>query len=477
MPYVKKPYREIVDEILDQIATGNKLTDKNVGSVVRTITEAFSREIATLYAQMEKVYKAGFIDTAEGRSLEHVVSVLDIERLTAEYAIGRATFSRSTPAPADITIPEGTVVSAPAKPPERPERVSFETTEEKTLREEETSIEIPIKATVAGNQGVVQAGEISIMNTPPYGIETVKNEDPTVLPGIVETDEQLRARAKRALEGAGRATSNAIKFAVLREGVGSVTLRDMPNGIVGELDVIVDGEGLEPGAPKRMDVERAIEESRAAGIKANLRVTKSTPIDLTITLELADAELTASEIRGIEADVETKIQNYISSLQPGENLLGNQIIALALSNPLVRNVVSITPNGGDIAISQFEKAIAGKLIFAMQVKPPELTTPVYIDLVIFATYFGAPEKMPKTRQNIESKFRAYISGLGESEDVIYEDLISYLASPDYAIHESPTKLSALHTVDGLTITDVGRDIKIREHEKAEPRDIVVNLTS
>ncbi|MCE8426290.1 MAG: baseplate J/gp47 family protein [Candidatus Methanoperedens sp.] len=71
------------------------ITDINPGSVIRTIIESVALEIDYLYAQMNQIYNAGFIDTATGKSLDLVVSLLGITRKKAGFATGEVTFGRN----------------------------------------------------------------------------------------------------------------------------------------------------------------------------------------------------------------------------------------------------------------------------------------------------------------------------------------------------------------------------------------------
>src|SRR5690606_27746283 len=103
--------------------TRSPLTDLNVGSVTRTLSEAISREIATVYNQIELAYLSGFIDTATGRALELVVSILGLTRKTKDFALGLVTFFRMPGSEGNITIPEGTLVATTAGD------VIFETTQ------------------------------------------------------------------------------------------------------------------------------------------------------------------------------------------------------------------------------------------------------------------------------------------------------------------------------------------------------------
>ncbi|MCX9075616.1 MAG: hypothetical protein OIN88_13370, partial [Candidatus Methanoperedens sp.] len=79
------------------------ITDINPGSVIRTIVESAALEIDFLFAQMEQVYNSGFIDTATGKSLDLVVSLLGIVRKSAESATGEVTFGRNNE-PGEIEI-------------------------------------------------------------------------------------------------------------------------------------------------------------------------------------------------------------------------------------------------------------------------------------------------------------------------------------------------------------------------------------
>src|SRR5262249_61609242 len=101
-----------VDYALPPGDSPSPLTDINVGSVTRTLSEAIGREIATVYEQINRAYLAGYIDTAEGTSLDLVVSILGVTRKPKELAVGLATFFRAAGVDGSITIPAGTVVTA-----------------------------------------------------------------------------------------------------------------------------------------------------------------------------------------------------------------------------------------------------------------------------------------------------------------------------------------------------------------------------
>jgi len=185
------------------------LTDRNPGSVTRLLAESVGREYAVLSRQLEAVYRAGFLDTAGGRDLEQLVALLGLSRRGRANATGTVVFARSTPATADVFIPAGTRLST-AEPP----AVAFETTEDCTLHRGSLSVEVAIQATVAGADGVVPARAVTVIHRPIFGVETAENPEPTALAGADETDAELRQRARRALEGGGKATVGALLAAL-----------------------------------------------------------------------------------------------------------------------------------------------------------------------------------------------------------------------------------------------------------------------
>ncbi len=263
------------------------LTDRNVGSVTRTLGEAFARELAVLRTQLEMIYRSGFVDTAEGTSLDMVVALLGVTRKARDFAVGGVRFYRDVPAPADIFVPEGTRVStalalpAPDGGPPRP--VSFVTTADRTLARGQLSVEAPVRAEEQGPRGVVDGGAIALIDQTVLGIAGVVNDAPTVFGAAGESDDELRRRAKTVAERAGRATPRALTNALT--GIGPIRENDVK---------IVEQLGLRPGvvevfvaadptAQLAVSVEQAILATRAAG-----HPRRAQPADLPALRDAAD---------------------------------------------------------------------------------------------------------------------------------------------------------------------------------------------
>jgi uncharacterized phage protein gp47/JayE len=322
------------------------ITDFNAGSVAGTLVRAVSRELKLLYEQMDEAYRRAFIDYAQGPALDNVVALLNVSRNQALPAHGEVTFTLKKPPRIDVVIPLGTRVAdargrlfkvtaagvVPAQLVETPTpaaavlhaaqaigslvnvRVKGTTAnlatkdtatgkpfgdDGKTVTLVSTppataallltylakvpTTTVPVIALDTGPEGNLGSGSLTVMPTPPRGLDgSVTNLEPLTGGQAAEADEALRERAKHALETAGNATLNAIRFAVLSiDGVDSVEVRDFsvdPIIPLGEVWVrFATGEADLQGR-----VEGAVDQTRSAGIKA--RVTQVSTVTISGTL-------------------------------------------------------------------------------------------------------------------------------------------------------------------------------------------------
>jgi len=294
------------------------LTDINVGSVTRTLGEAIGREIATVYEQINKAYLAAFVDTAEGKSLDLVVSILGVVRLTKDYARGLVTFFRDPAVDGSITIPEGVLLST-AK------GVIFQTTEQRTLQRGQVRISAPIRSgdDFKGDKGRVSSGEITEIALPIAGINRVTNFDATFLGAEDETDVALRSRAKAALAAIGKGTLEAIEHAIFAERAVLVEARD-PNGPPGKrsdpgtLSLLVEAEP--EGFPALM---ARIEETRAAGVMVSV-IARYVFFKPRVVVKITPGLTPEGNLKVID-DIIAAIQGYIDGLGSGDPAKGDEI--------------------------------------------------------------------------------------------------------------------------------------------------------
>src|SRR5262249_31079840 len=287
-----------------------------VGSVTRTLVEAVGHEIAVVYQQINEAYRSGFLDTATGRSLDLVVSILGLARRRADSASGLVTFYRATGAAAAdgaITIPAGLALRTTTG------TVTFEVADTRMLQRGQARVDVPVRAATGfeGPAGAVPANQITTPATPLAGIDHVTNLEPTVLGAADETDDELRQRARAAVRGIGRATLEAVLAAAEAENATvvevwdpEVTARPSPPG---RFTVVVEAE------PERFPgVQAAVQETRAAGVAGTV-VARYVFLTPRLALSLTPGQPAAAQARAVQAVIDA-MRAVTERLGPGESV-------------------------------------------------------------------------------------------------------------------------------------------------------------
>ncbi len=310
------------------------LTDINVGSVSRTLSEAIGREIATVYQQINQAYLSAFVDTAQGKSLDLVVAILGITRLTKEYSQGQVTFFRDPAIEGNITIETGTLVATK-------DGIVFQTVQQSTLQRGQIRINVNIRATdnFKGDAGKVGSGAITALVQPIAGISRVTNFDATFLGANDETDDELRSRAKAVLQAAGAGTVAALKQAVFEERASLSEVRD-PNGPPdktsdpGTVVLLVDTEPERfPGLKARID------ERRAAGVFATVIAPYIVFKPKVVAQINKDLNRPPAGVAKIIDDIIAAVQSYTDGVASGNAAMGQDLVKAIAG---VKNVTQVT---------------------------------------------------------------------------------------------------------------------------------------
>lgn len=348
-----------------RVDSRSPLSDINVGSVTRTLTEAVGREIATVYDQINLAYESAFVDTATGTSLDYVVAILDVFRKTAEFAEGLVTFFRSAGVDGNITIPAGTrLASAGGK-------VVFASTQPRTLQRGQVRIDVPVRADVgfAGEAGLVPAGAITEMSQPVAGIDHVTNLDPTQRAAADETDDELRLRAKAALRSLGKATLAALDRAI-RESRGTpVEFYDPGSPLAkrsepGTVTVVVEAE------PERLgSIVDAVHVTRAAGVMATV-VARYVFITPRVTATITPG-LSAPGQAQVQSDVVAALQAYVDTLTRGDPADGAAMLAAIrhVEDVTDATVVDVVVARADLAGPDGDAGLVDALVQAATLAP------------------------------------------------------------------------------------------------------------
>jgi hypothetical protein len=106
----------------------------------------------------------------------------------------------------------------------------------------------------------------------------------------------------------------------------------MPEGVQGVVRAIIDG-----GDEK--EIEKVIEETRAAGIKVEYSRPKMVLLDINIVLVVSKE---VEDIQKIVSASEIIVRSFVSSLSIGESLIVNQLVSLLLETSGVIDVRKLT---------------------------------------------------------------------------------------------------------------------------------------
>jgi uncharacterized phage protein gp47/JayE len=318
------------------------VNDLNVGSVVRTLVEAVSKELSMLYAQLNLAYDSGFLELANGSSLDRVVALLGYQRFRAGRPVGSVTFTRRAGLIGDITIPAGTPITDAA------DKIRYETVETREMLAGESVAEVCVRG-ASNTTPPVDAGVLKVIQRAIAGLDSVANEKPTTRASDDESDDELRARARVALLGSNKGTVEAIINGLYQlTEVRDVKLVEMPNGVPGEikLSVSLASPPTTPGALPPAVLE-AIEKLRPAGIRVIGEPASTVSLQARVKLVLAGSFLASSAVEDVHNGVRSRLTAEIQKKSVGETIRVRPLVAALLGdNRIVDATITLRTQSG-----------------------------------------------------------------------------------------------------------------------------------
>jgi hypothetical protein len=314
------------------------------------------------------------------------------------------------------------------------------------------------------------------------GIDSVSNRKPTTVGGGRETDEELRERTKSLVLSAGRSTVDAIRNAVLAlPGVRDVSIREMPYGIPGEIDVVVDGLDVDDPAVKGR-LEDAVNSRRPAGIHVNIKGTTKVMTSVECYVALRGD---ATGYESVVPELEGRIRNYLTSLNAGADIQRNRIISLMLEHPSVKDVDDIIMHSkrfdeslgmyvddtrtreraGDLTLDSYERATIDEVVIYTQFTPRVVS---YARIDVHATVsLESPNVPPEgVREKIEFHVYNHIAQLKRGEPLDYARLRNVLRNVPGVGEVHDLSFDVQYEDTGLIMSGAKRDVPIGEHQKA-----------
>lgn len=370
MAFQIKDFRSIAASMINYCrSVTTKVTDFNIGSVVRTMLEAAAAELEELYLQI-------FIGLKEAIPVA-TYNTFGFDLLPAATASGLVRFSASGPAAAAIPIPLGTLVQVPGR------TTTYATQTDASIAIGQTHVDVLCAASEPGSASNVGANAITKLVGSIAGVVSVTNQAPLVNGRDIETESDRLARFRDYIRTLARGTISAVLFGaktanrvdangVVVEYVAGAALEEpwvtnpanpislvnvyVHNGasatsaaLVAEAQKIIDGY---------YDIDgKAVPGWKAAGVKVVVYAATDQAINVTGTVAVSDGYQPADVI----AQATAALQAYIQGLAVGADVLKSELISIVKRDVQGVSNVTLTAPAADVAISASAKAIAGTI--------------------------------------------------------------------------------------------------------------------
>jgi len=446
LPFGKKPApgTDVVVNYYPRVTDPTPLTDLNVGSVVRTLLEAVSKELALLYAQLNLAYDSAFLETATGSSLDRVVALLGYQRFRAGRPIGTVTFRRRAGTTGNITIPAGTPIT------DAQDKIRYETVQTHTMLAGETTAQVRVQGATQATEPVPE-NTLTVIQRAIAGIDSVTNERPTTRASDDESDEELRQRASSALLASNKGTVPAIRHGLLQmPEVRDVNVIEMPNGVPGEIRVIVSMAG--PDASLDPVLAR-VEELRPAGIRVLVDGAGSVALQANVQLVLAGSQMPAAEIQQVRSGARDRLIAEIRKKGVGERIRIKPLVAALLADDrIVDAQLTIGVKGGPVGqpgedfIPEAQAAVSlapEDVSFMAETFDQPLPGPQKVTVDVRANLAVQPQTgaaMDAIQSEITSRLQKFFASLASGTAITTEILLTALRN------------DAMYAIDPLRIT-------------------------
>jgi uncharacterized phage protein gp47/JayE len=419
------------------------ISDINVGSVVRTLVEAVSREIELLYLQTEQAYLAGFIDTASGQALDLIVSLLGMKRKPPQPSSGLVTFGRNTE-------PETLSINGEAHLYDGSQQYSLN----KQLAKEITQIKgTSNSASVVFVNGIDFILFHNCVRWLPEGqkpdIKTVFNVDYNAFREILIPKDTSVSTFQKADE-----------------------VRIFRTVESTQLGLTVDGR-WEAEAPSV---------STIAGRKAN--VLAGTIVVMPLAISGVEYVINKGDlINGTEEETDAELKErakhalefagkatYVSIESAIRSVKGVNSIFIEDKPDNIPGIIKVVVDGGNL--EEIKQAIDNTRAAGIYV---ELSRPliVYINLTLTLLLHKEAQAAVATTE-AEKRLRSYISSLEIGESVLFSRIVESLVGLDSVWDVQDIWITAQRS-DGTIVESELENIEIKNNERAEPRKIHISF--
>lgn len=333
--FLAKNPQDILRHALQKLASTTPLTAVAPGSIVRALAEAFTNELGDLYALVDFNTSMAFLSTAQGRALDLIGGLYNVERktltqiATIDQTVGSFYFYIDSPYHTDIVVPAGTQVSTATEGYIGSQYV-YQTTEVGRISAGRTRVYVGIRPAFSDSVFTAGANTLTRHTFPSPVGTTVKSTNPKPIQAQVgyETDDSYRARIAKSVRVSAGGTEEALRFAALAvAGVRDVRIRTAPYGL-GSFEAVVTPENVSLADTILIGAASAMGAIRPVGTRMFVKVPTAIPVEINATVVLRD--VSGLDRPAIARRVEIGALRYLNSLLAGSPLIYNQLLQAML---------------------------------------------------------------------------------------------------------------------------------------------------
>lgn len=330
--FLIKNHNEILAQALDKVKKTTPVTATSPGSVMRALTEAITREIGDLYQVVDFNMSLNMVSTAQGRALDLMGSLYNVERKTLSTMQSEAAskgsfyFYIDEPAPENIIIPAGTLISTDNTV--LIGRVfTYELAQPVMIPTGRTRAYGVIRPRFSDSVYTAGAHTLTVnsFTDAPLGI-VVRCTNPKPIQAQVgyEDDDSYRLRIIKQVRSSVGGTAESLRFAALGiSGVRDAKIREALYGL-GTFDIIVVIDNRVAASNVLNQVRGAIQSIRPVGVFFDIREPTKVPMDIEVSIVVRTD--TAIDRNIVVDRAKVSILRYLNTMLIGTPLVYNQLI-------------------------------------------------------------------------------------------------------------------------------------------------------
>lgn len=311
---------------------------------------AAAAQIMSLYNYGDYIYRQAFPQTAVETALDRHGVLRGVPRVEAERAKGKLTFSISSMLDTRLMVPQGTVCMTA-------DAVAFETLEEGRISSGFTSVTVEAQAMEIGTAGNVAAGTVTVMQTPPDGIEMVTNAAPFSGGSEREDDETYRVRVLQAYNAMNNGVNGPFyrNLALSIPGIDRAWVIRCPEG-AGTVGLLVASDTGTVSDEAISQLKALLIEREELGIQVSVSRPESVEVSVTGKV-LPAAGYTLGEAM---EKVRPAIAGCFYGDSMGKTLYLSQLVHAAMETGAIDNIVLTAPTE-DLVMAQNQQPVLSAL--------------------------------------------------------------------------------------------------------------------